>query len=132
MPLTRDHVASRIMVPSYVVLCAAYGIVYVTDPGSRISGIGALSFQQRLMPMPMWGVVMLTVAAVMLTALLAGSRDLFTFALAFCAAVWFLWGCLYAVSVVTDPHVSVLAPVTSWFVACACVASMRSLLTDET
>lgn len=131
--LTRDAItiASRIMLPAYVALSLAYGLVYVADPAHRLDGVSALTFQRSLMPMWCWGCVHLALAALMGVALYLRSRMVFAFALACCAMTWLLWGAMYAVSVLQTSDTSVLAPLPSLFVTTACIASMTSLLRGE-
>lgn len=135
MPLTRSTVtvASRIMLPAYVVLSAAFGLVYTFDPLHRLHSVHALAFQRQVGgdSMLLWGLIFLGLAAAMVVAFSRHNRMLFAFALCCCAVTWFLWGCMYAVSAVIDPQTSLLAPVLSWFVTTCCVASTASLLKRE-
>lgn len=133
MPLDRAHItaASKIMLPTYVVLATLAGCVYTFDPFGRVAGIHALTFQRSVMPVWLWGCPFLVLAALMVLALVRRSRDGFAFALAVSSVAWFAWGCLYLVSATTDPEASVLAPAFPWFVAVACIASMVSLVKRE-
>jgi hypothetical protein len=134
MPLTRSNVtvASRIMLPTYVVLTTMFGLVYVIDPFGSLGNISALRFQRSVMPMAAWGAILLALSALMVVAFTRQSRMLFAFALACCAMTWFLWGGMYAVSVALAPtEASLNAPILPWFVSVACVASMASLLKGE-
>lgn len=133
MPLDRSHItaASKIMLPTYVVLATLAGLVYTFDPLGRVAGIHTLAFQRSVMPLWIWGCLFLGLAALMVLALARHSRDGFAFALAVSAVTWFAWGCLYLVSAATDPQASILAPAFPWFVATACIASMVSLVKRE-
>ena len=132
-PLRRDQVttASLIMLPTYMLLSAVFGIVYVFDPLGRVDTVHALAAQRAIMPIEGWGVLFLCLALVMGVALAAQSRQMFALALAVSAVAWLAWGCLYAGSVFVDPQAPVLSPVPAWFVSTACVASMISLVRGE-
>jgi hypothetical protein len=80
---------------------------------------------------PTWGVLWLALAAVMAIALLRHRRSTFIAALSTNAAAWFLWGLLIGSAVFTQPNVTPLAGVQSWFIAVASTASMLSLLWGE-
>lgn len=135
MPLTRATVtvASRIMLPAYCLLCAAFGLVYTFDPGHRLNTVPALTFQRQVMGGTMlpWGLLFLGLAVLMVLAFTRKSRMTFAFALCCCAVTWLLWGGMYAVSVAQEPRASVLAPVLPLFVVAACIASTASLLKGE-
>jgi hypothetical protein len=135
VPLTRRTItaASRIMLPAYVALTAAFGIVYLTDPFGRLHDVPALAFPREVMQgsMTPWGIVFLGIAAVMSAAFITRSRIWFCFGLSLCAVTFVLWGGMYAVSIGIDSRASVTAPFYPLFVATACVASMTSLLRGE-
>lgn len=133
MPLTWGNItaASRIMLPAYIGLTLVIGIVYLTNPLGRLGSVHALAAPRLLMPMPLWGVGFLAIAAIMVAAIAKHERVRFVFALYLCAATFFLWGCMYAWSIFLDERVSVLAPVYPWFVVICCCASAKSLLRGE-
>lgn len=133
MPLDRAHVtiASRTMLPVYILVELAFGIAYTTDPGNRLNLAPSVEFQRELMPLWLWGLLQLTLALLMAAALAAHHRATFAYALAVGAVTWFLWGASIGASIFLTPNTSYLAPVLPWFVTLACVASMRSLLARE-
>lgn len=128
---TSVTVASRIMLPAYVVLSTAFGVDYLFDPLGRVEHQSALTYQRSVMDMRIWGALLLLLAFGMIVALVVHSRSSFVVALAVCASVWFVWGCLYVISAVQDPGASPLAPVVAWFVSVCCLASMASLMSGE-
>jgi len=135
MPLTKANVtaASRIMLPTYIVLTGVIGIVYTFDPLGRLDGVAALAAQRWIMGGQMWpwGLVFLGLSAVMLAAFRQKRREWFVFALYGCAVTFAMWSVLYAVSIFLDPVTSLLAPVYPLFVVRACRASAKSLLRGE-
>jgi hypothetical protein len=135
MPLTRETitVASRVMLPAYTILSAAFGLVYTFDPLDRLGRVHALAAQRAVMGGSMlpWGLVFLALTALMVAAIVAKNRLLFAFGLCCCAMTWGMWSVLYAVSAVIDPQTSVLAPAFPAFVVACCVASTMSLLKRE-
>ena len=135
MPLDREHVtaASRIMLPTYVALTLALGLVYTFDPLHRLHGIPALAAQRAVMGGQMWpwGLLFLALSGLMLAAFLQRRRQWFVFALYGCAAAFLMWAVLYTVSIFLDPTTSLLAPAYPLFVVRACRASAKSLLRGE-
>ena len=133
MPLTRTTVtaASRTMLPAYVVLSALVGVVYIVDPGNRLGRAPSITFQRDVMPLEVWGAVMVGLAALMVAAMLSQRRLLFAYALSCCALTWLIWGAAIARAIFLTDNTSYLAPVLPWFVTVACWASIRSLLAQE-
>lgn len=135
MPLTRSTVtvASRVMLPTYVVLATLIGGYYVVDPGHRLGAVHALTFARWLTGgnMAIWGWIFLGLAALMCAAFATRNRLAFAFGLCCCAVTMLLWSAMYAASAIVDPETSLLAPVWPLFVAVACVASVASLLHRE-
>jgi len=135
MPLTKANVtaASRVMLPTYVVMTAVIGLVYLLDPLGRLERVHALTAQRMLMGGQMWpwGLVFLGLSVVMLAAFRQHRRTWFVFALYGCAVAFLMWAILYAVSIFLDPATSLLAPVYPLFVVRACRASAKSLLRGE-
>lgn len=134
--LTRDSVtvASRVMLPAYVVLAAVYGMVYIFDPLGRLKDSHALAFPRAVMggTMVPWGFLFLGVAVFLAAMLRTQSRRGYVFGLCVFAAAWAAWAVMYGISIFTDPQTSVLAPVGPLFYFTAAIASALSLLTRET
>lgn len=135
MPLTRETVtsASRIMLPAYVALAAAYGIVYLLDPLGRLAGAHSLDVPRAVMggSMRPWGVLFLGLAGFLALCLLRHSRKAYVFGACVAASAWVLWAGMYAASIFTDPMASVLAPVGPLFYVTAIFATSVSLLRRE-
>ncbi len=133
MPLDRQNVtiASRVMLPAYALLNAAFAAAFLTDPQSRLGLTPSLDVARSFMPISAWGLMWFTIAALMVTALVVHHRGIFIGVLAANFAIWLAWGVLVEVAVSTQPNVSYLAGVLPWFVAVASFASMLSLLTRE-
>lgn len=135
MPLTRATVtvASRIMLPTYVLLVVALGLIYLLDPLDNLRGVPALAFPRLVVggSMAPWGLIFLSIGAVMGSAFATHSRIWFCFGLCLCAVTFFLWAGMYVVSLVIDPDTSLTAPLYPLFVSTACAASTFSLLARE-
>lgn len=127
MPLDRAHitVASRIMLPAYVVFFASQGVNYmIADETARASP--ALSFADDVMPLAAWGVVFLGCSALMVVSMIVKSRNLFRFALRICGLSIMFWAAaITAASLAGDA--TPLAATWPAFVATACYATDRSL-----
>lgn len=136
MPLVKANItaASRIMLPRYAALTATYGLVYLLDPLDRLHDSHSLAVARACMfgSMVPWGCVFLLVAGMLAWAWWqTHDRAWFTRGLWLCRGLWLFWAALYAVSIFTDPHASVLAPAAPLFFAAACRASATSLLRGE-
>lgn len=132
MPLTRANVtvASRIMLPTYVITFAWFGITYLFGPKSVLVSSPALAFADDVMPLRAWGAVFLACSLLMLTAMLAGTRLLFRFALRMCGLSMIVWALIISGAYLAG-DVSASAPLWSAFIAVACFASDRSLAVRE-
>lgn len=135
MPLTPVAltVASRVMLPTYVALFGWVGGVYVADP-PRLQESPALAYAATLMPLPMWGIWFLTVAALMAVAL-AGrrtgwARQVYTYALWTGIVTMTVWAVVFAAAALTA-RASPGAAAWPGFAAVACYASYRSLQAGE-
>lgn len=133
MPLTRTTItsASRTMLPAYVVLSLTFGVYYVTDPDGRLNRAPSTTFQRDVMPLEVWGAILLAIGVLMLSAIATRRRLLFAYALCCCALTWFIWGAAIAGSIPRTDNTSYLAPALPWFVTVACIASTRSLVRKE-
>lgn len=133
MPLDRAHVtiASRLMLPAYTVLNAAFAGMFLLDPQQRLQAAPSLDHARSWMPIDRWGLAWFALAALMVTALIVQHRPTFVAALSINTAVWFTWGLVVETAVLTQPNVTPLAGVLPWFVATASFASMLSLLSGE-
>lgn len=132
-PLTpaRVTVASRIMLPTYVVFSALLGLNYVFAPEHRLKN-PALTAARTVMPVEAWGLVFLILAAVMAVGMLSHNRTGVIIVLCYGAAMYFGWAIFYAASVMLDPRTSLFAPAWPLFVVTAHVASAASLMRGET
>lgn len=129
--LTRGEVttASRIMLPTYVVLFAVIGVNYVAT-GPRLVESPALEYADRFLPLPAWGGMFLAGAVVMVVALLMRVRLWFRFALWVGIVCLTIWAGLFVAAAVFS-NASPSAWVWPAFAAVACFASNQSLLKGE-
>ena len=132
MPLDRAHVtvASRVMLPAYVVFFAGLGVNYVATPDSRLKASPALDYAAQFMSLPAWGGLFLVASALMFVALVSRRRVLYRYALLLCAysmGVWTLANILAAFHSDATP----LGWLWPAIVVAACVASYRSLTVRE-
>lgn len=134
MPLDRANVtiASRVMLAAYPVLNIIWGAAFLLDPQGRLGRAPSLQPARDAADLWLWGVMWLTLAALMAAAWFTRNRDRYIFALKVNRWVWFGWGFLIESAVFTQPDVSFLAGTMGWFVATACWASDRSLVARET
>jgi hypothetical protein len=133
-PLTRTRVtvASRTMIPVYVAHAAWFGTVYTFDPFHRLASAHSLTLARVIgLPMPLWGVMYLTMAGLMVWALVRHSRQLFVWALYCYAVVMAWWAIIYAGSAILTHDASVVGVGWPVFVAVACHASAKSILRGE-
>jgi hypothetical protein len=128
MKLTRSNVtiASRVMLPTYLVVAFWIGPVYVLDPGSRLQGSPAFP----ILPRPLWGAGFVLAAAVLLAAMLVHKRRLAALSLS-PMCLWFgLWMLALGKAAIFDGS-SYSAPALPFLAMMACWASMLSLLAGE-
>ena len=134
MQLDRKHVtvASRVMLPAYAVLFAGLGLNYVVTSRARLTLSPTLAYADGLLPLPAWGVLFLCVAALMVAALLTKTRMLFRYGLWLGIVCMTIWAGVFA-SAAYGPGGDASPAAFLWpaFVATACYASNRSLLTGE-
>lgn len=132
MPLTRDNItaASQVMLPTYVLAFAAFGLSYLFGPRATLVASPSLAFADDLMPLRAWGCLFLACSLVMAAALALHRRLLFRFALRMCGVSMYAWAGIIALATLAG-DASLSAPVWSAFVATACFASDRSLAIGE-
>ena len=132
MALTRDSVtvASRIMLPAYVVLFAGLGLNYTLTPEPRLRLTPSLDYAARLMPLSAWGWLFLIVAALMVAALLSHRRGLYRYALLLCALAMAVWAVSAALAAL-ESSATPLGWLWPGFVVACCLASYRSLTVRE-
>lgn len=94
MPFDRASVttASRTMLPSYPILALMFGFNYLTTETPHLTGSSpVLEITNRVMPLPVWGVLFLAVGAFQVVALIVGKRVVYEAALALmCGLTMFL------------------------------------------
>lgn len=131
MPLDRAHVtvASRVMLPTYVVFFGVLGVNYLMANDAALNA-PALVFAANVMPLPAWGGLFVACSLMMTAALLMRRRVLYRFALRMCAVAMVFWAIVIAAASLQG-EATPLAAVWSGFVAVACYASDRSLATRE-
>lgn len=135
MTLRREKVtvASRIMLPTYVALTAAFGLIYLINPLGRLDNSPALTYPRMMMggSMAPWGALFLAIAVTMAAAMLSHWQYGFLLALCCCAAVFLMWAGMYCASIKVDPNASLTSPIYPLFVVRCCYATTRSLLKGE-
>lgn len=126
-------VASRVMLPAYLILATWYGTVYLFDPFGRLENSHGLAFQRDLGggSMEPWGLFFLALAAFLAVQMLRGSRETYTWGLCILAAIWIAWSGCYVVSMFQDDATSLTAPAPTLFYATAGIASALSLKARE-
>lgn len=132
MPLTRANVtaASRITLPFYVVFYGVTGLNYLLTPRDRLLETPALSYADRVMPLPAWGGLFLIAALLMAAALVTGHRGLFRYALLLCGLSMTVWTVL-TIAAAFGSSTSPGAWVYPALAVVGCIASYRSLTAGE-
>src|SRR5689334_18530275 len=94
MPLTRANVtlASRVMLPLYPAFALGVGVSFVATPLDRLTDSPALRFANTVIPLPVWGYGYITLAVVLIAALILTNRRAYQVAL----AVMCVWMAFYA------------------------------------
>lgn len=131
MPLTLATVtvASRIMLPTYVMLFAGLGLNYTLALG-RLNTSPVLDYADRVLPLPVWGVMFLTVSVVMGAAMAKHHRTLSRFGLWLGIVCMGVWAVVFTAAAIWNGG-SPGAPLWPAFAAVCCYASDRSLLKGE-
>lgn len=131
MPLDRRHItaASRITLPTYVVLFAALGSNYLYDP-DRLQASPGLHFADSIMPLQVWGGMFVVVASLMLAALVTHVRAVFQYALLVAIISESLWSLSLLLGAFTA-ELSWTAWIRDAAIAAFCFASYRSLMKRE-
>jgi hypothetical protein len=132
MPLDRNNItiASRIMLPSYVVFFATIGINFIVAGKPRLVSSPMIRYANNLMTIRAWGAFFLTCAVIMLAALLVHNRYLYRYGLMVCIMSMMIWTSVAFAGIFTEP-VSYAASAWPAFVAVACWASNKSLEKGE-
>lgn len=132
MPLDRAHitVASRIMLPTYVLFFAVVGSNFAAGTFGRASSSPMLRYANTIMPIPVWGAVFLACSLIMAVALVRRSRFWYRYGLLVCAISMIVWALVAIAGIFAEP-VSYSAWAWPAFVAAATIASNRSLAQGE-
>lgn len=132
MVLDRDHVtvASRIMLPTYVVFFSVIGGNFALAQRPRLFESPMLRYADHLMPIQLWGGLFVTCALIMLAAMLRRDRLLYRYGLLVCGMAMAVWTAVAVVGLLVEP-ISYSAWAWPAFVTCACAASDRSLSKHE-
>lgn len=133
MPLDRQHVtaASRVMLPTYAGFFAVVGGNWLLTPADRLLASPGLAYADALLTIRAWGALFLGAALLMVAALAARHRDAFRAALLFCFFTLLVWAGVMGAAAINGTA-SPSAPAWPTFIACACLASYRSLTRRET
>lgn len=131
MPLTRATVtvAQRVMVPVNIVFAAALGYGY-TFEATRLVTSPPYRSANEILPLPVWGVGFLGVAAWLTLAAVTSRRSVFVAGLAWLGVWMAVWAGVF-IAVYFKGDASFLAWTFPAYVAAACWASMLSLLARE-
>jgi hypothetical protein len=132
MPLDRAHVtvASRVMLPTYVLFFAVVGSNFLAGTFGRASSSPMLRYADGLMPIRVWGGLFCACALLMAAAMLTRNRYLYRYGLTLCCFSMIVWALVALVGIWVEP-VSYSAWAWPGFVAAACAASNRSLAQGE-
>lgn len=131
MPLDRENitVASRIMLPAYVLFFAAIGLNYLSG-SARLGLSPMLRYADELMPLQMWGALFLGCSLLMLYALIRRQRSTYRFGLLVCFFSMAVWTVVAIVGSLVE-SVSYSAAAWPGIVMAACAATNRSLARGE-
>lgn len=132
MPLDREHitVASRIMLPTYVVLFLGLGLGSTVTPMHRLLATPFFRYADHLMSMRAWGALFIACGLLMLTALIKGNRTLYRWALLVCGLSMLVWAVVALVGVWFQP-ISFSAWLWPAFAAACTWATNKSLERGE-
>lgn len=131
MPLDRDHltVASRIMVPTYVVFFSVVGSNFLFGPSARLQS-PMLRYADTLMDIHIWGGLFLGCGLLMLTAMWLRNRDMYRYGLIVCALSMATWALVAVLGIFAQP-ISFSAWAWPGAMTAACLATNRSLVRDR-
>lgn len=132
MSLTRANVttASRVMLPTYVLLFAWLGVNYLLTPATRLHESPALDYASAILPMRLWGGMFLAASLAMAGALVMQHRLAFRIALWVGLVCLVIWAAVFGLAAIFSTA-SPSAAAWPLFAAAACFASDRSLLKAE-
>jgi hypothetical protein len=122
--------ASRIMLPTYPLLCLVLAVNYSSSP-PRLMDSPALRTADQVLPLPVWGAMFAVAAFVLLVGLLAHHRFTYVAGLVVMCAAMLAWTAVFIYAAVAGPA-SYTAAAWPAFACAASWASIRSLSTRET
>lgn len=123
-------VASRIMLPTYILMFTIVGLNFLLTNESRLLQSPGLSYANSIMNIKAWGLMFLFTVVLMVVSFFSKSRTLFQYALNISALCMFIWTIVLAASAIEGAS----SPSGwSWpaFIMAACIASTRSLSAEE-
>lgn len=129
MPLDRAHVPPGLwlLIRAYPVLNGIFGVVFVLDVQHRLAVAPAMAPVRAMLPIWGWGIMWLTLTAVLVVTIVQHDRDRFIWAVTFNGFVWLAWGLLVESAIFTEPLVTPLAGVLPVFVGWSCRACAKTL-----
>lgn len=132
MPLDRTHitVASRVMLPTYVVFFGVIGTNFAATGTPRLFNSPMLRYADQIMSIRAWGGVFLACSAIMLAALIAHNRYAYRYGLMVCCLSMATWTTVAIIGVFYEP-VSYSAWAWPALATAACWASNKSLAQGE-
>lgn len=131
--IAREHgtAASRIMLPTYVALFGGAGLAFLIQAPLRTSG-PAYEVATAWFGIRWWGVGFLVIASVSFAGLASRWMPALVLGLVLGAGTAGFWGALIEATAFRDPHVSFSGGMWITTVAIAQVASLKSLILNET
>lgn len=132
MPLTRATVtiASRIMLPTYVVFFTAVGLSLLVTTQRRLHETPAFRYADTIADLDLWGLGFLTIATGLALALLVHRREVYRWFLA-AGCIWMSVFAVVTFLAALFGSASYSAWIWSGFVAAACWATLCSLAAGE-
>lgn len=121
--------ASRIMLPTYPLLCLVLAVNYTSSP-PRLMESPALRTADQVLPLPAWGVMFAVAAVVLLAGLFSRHRLTYVAGLVIMCAAMLAWAAVFIYAAVAG---SASCTAAAWpaFACAASWASIRSLSTRE-
>lgn len=131
----RVTVASRVMLPTYVLFFTYLAANYTITPRERlVEASAALGYADMLLPMPVWGLIFAANAVAMAASMVLGKRahsgEVFVFALWVGIVTLAIYALVFAFAAFNN-EASPGAIAWPMFVATACYATQRSLNAAE-
>lgn len=123
-----ESTAAHIMLPAYPILCTYLGVMYLSPPEALLAS-PVLEVANEHLPIHLWGVLFLLVAAVQVVALIVHRCILYEVALILMVVAMVVWAAVFVAAAREG------GSPTAWcwpaFVAVACYANLAALVKGE-